>query len=52
MATLLWSIAVLFAVMWLLGFAFHFTLGGFIHLLLVVAIISVLVRIIMGHRIA
>jgi hypothetical protein len=38
--------------MWLLGFAFHFTLGGFIHLLLVLAIISVLVRVITGRRIA
>lgn len=47
---LLWAIAVILVVMWLLGFALHFTLGGFIHLLLVLAIVSVLVRIIMGHR--
>lgn len=50
MLNLLWAIAVIFAAMWLLGFALHFTLGGFIHLLLVLAIVSVLVRIIMGHR--
>ena len=51
MLNLLWFVAVLFVVMWFLGFALHFTLGGFIHLLLVLAIISVLARIIMGHRI-
>ena len=50
MLDLLWGIAVILAVLWLLGFALHFTLGGFIHLLLVLALISVLVRIIMGHR--
>jgi len=52
MINLLWAIAAIFLVMWILGFAFHFTLGGFIHLLLALAIISVLVRIIMGRRIA
>jgi hypothetical protein len=50
MPDLLWTIAVILAVMWLLGFALHFTLGGFIHLLLVLAIISVLVRVIMGRK--
>lgn len=52
MANLLYVVAVILVVMWLLGFALHFTLGGFIHLLLVLAIISVLVRIITGRRIA
>jgi hypothetical protein len=51
MLNLLWVIAVLFAVMWLFGFAFHVG-GGLIHLLIVLAVISVLVRIITGHRIA
>jgi hypothetical protein len=51
MLNLLWAIAVIFAIMWMLGFALHVTLGGFIHLLLVLAIISVLARIIMGRRI-
>jgi len=37
--------------MWLFGFALHFG-GGLIHLLIVLAVISVLVRIIMGHRLA
>lgn len=52
MYNLLWAIAAIFIVMWLLGFAFHFTLGGLIHLLLVLAIVSVLARIIMGRRIS
>ena len=50
MSSLLWAVAVIFVVLWALGFAFHFTLGGFIHLLLVLAIISVLVRVIQGRR--
>ena len=50
MPNLLWTLAVIFLVLWLLGFALHFTLGGLIHLLLVLAIISVLVRIIQGRR--
>jgi hypothetical protein len=51
MLNLLWAIAVILVVMWLLGFALHFTLGGLIHVLLVLAVISVLVRIIMGRRV-
>jgi Family of unknown function (DUF5670) len=51
MLNLLWAIAVIFAVLWMLGFALHVTLGGFIHVLLVLAVISVLVRIITGRRI-
>jgi hypothetical protein len=50
MLNLLWAIAAVFVVMWVLGFAFNFTLGGVIHLLLVLAVISVLARIIMGRR--
>jgi hypothetical protein len=52
MLNLLWALAVIFLIMWVLGFAMHFTLGGLLHILLVLAIISVLVRIIMGRRIA
>jgi hypothetical protein len=52
MINLLWAVAVIFLVMWMLGFALHATFGGIIHVLLVLAVISVLVRIIMGHRIA
>ena len=51
MLNLLWAIAVIFAIMWMLGFALHFTMGGLVHLLLVLAVITVLARIIMGRRI-
>lgn len=47
---MLWTIAVVLVVLWLLGMVTSTTLGGFIHLLLVIAIISVLVRVISGKR--
>jgi hypothetical protein len=49
---LLWGVAVVFFVLWILGFAVHATFGGLIHLLLVLAVISVLARLIMGRRLA
>jgi len=48
---LLTIIAVLMLVLWLLGLVSSYTLGGFIHILLVVAIVMLLVRIISGRRI-
>ncbi len=47
---LLWVLAALLVVMWVLGFSLHFTLGGFIHVLLALAIIAVLIRVITGRR--
>ncbi len=47
---MLMTIAALLLVMWLLGLITSYTLGGFIHLLLLLAIISVLVRVIQGRR--
>ena len=47
---LLTTIAVILVVLWLLGFVTSYTLGGFIHLLLVLAIIIVLIRVIQGRR--
>lgn len=47
---MLWTIAVILLVLWALGLVSSYTLGGFIHLLLVLAIIAVLVRIIQGQR--
>ena len=47
---MLWTIAVILLVLWVLGLVTSYTLGGFIHLLLVLAIIAVLVRIIQGQR--
>ena len=47
---MLWTIAVILIVLWLLGLVSSYTMGGFIHLLLVVAVVVVLVRIIQGRR--
>ena len=49
---MLWTIAVVLTVLWLLGIVSNYTMGGFIHILLVVAIVAVLVRIIQGRRLA
>lgn len=46
---MLYTIAAILLVLWLLGVVTSYTLGGFIHLLLVIAIIAVLVRIIQGR---
>jgi Family of unknown function (DUF5670) len=46
---MLWTIAVLLLILWLLGMVSSYTLGGFIHILLVVAIITVLIRVIQGR---
>ncbi|MDO8261248.1 MAG: lmo0937 family membrane protein [Candidatus Magasanikbacteria bacterium] len=47
---MLYTIAVVLLILWLLGLVTSFTLGGFIHILLVVAIIVVLLRVINGQR--
>jgi hypothetical protein len=47
---MLWTIAVVLLVLWLLGLVSSYTFGGFIHILLVLAIIAVLVRIIQGRN--
>jgi len=47
---MLWTIAVVFVVLWLLGLLTAFTMNGFIHVLLVLAVIAVLLRIIQGRR--
>jgi fatty acid desaturase len=48
--SMLWTLAVVLLILWLLGMISSYTLGGFIHILLVVAIVMVLVRIIQGER--
>lgn len=45
------TLAVILLVLWLLGLVSAYTLGGFIHILLVVAVIMILVRLIRGRRI-
>jgi hypothetical protein len=47
---LLWTLAVILLILWLLGLVTSYTLGGFIHVLLVVAIVVVLIRVIQGSR--
>lgn len=47
---MLWTIFVILLVLWLLGLVSGTTLGGFIHILLVIAIVVVLIRVISGRR--
>lgn len=51
MMNMLWTIAIVLLVLWLLGLVTSTTIGGFIHILIVVAVILVLVRIIRGKKI-
>jgi hypothetical protein len=48
---MLYTIAIFLFVLWLLGLVSSYTLGGFIHILLVAAVIVVLVRLIQGRRV-
>jgi len=47
---MLWTIAVILLLLWVLGLVSSYTMGGFIHILLVLAIVTVLVRLISGRR--
>ncbi len=47
---MLWTIAVILLVLWLLGMVSSSTMGGFIHLLLVIAVVMILIRLIQGRR--
>jgi uncharacterized protein DUF5670 len=47
---MLWTITVILLIMWLLGMVTAYTLSGFIHVLLLLAIIAVLIRIIQGRN--
>jgi hypothetical protein len=48
--TMLWTIFVILLVLWLLGVVTSYTLGGFIHLLLVIALVVLLINLISGRR--
>jgi hypothetical protein len=48
---MLWTICVILIVLWLLGIVTSYTMGGLVHILLVVAIIVVLVRVIQGRKV-
>jgi hypothetical protein len=47
---MLYTIAVILLILWLLGLVSSYTVGGFIHILLVVAIVIVLIRVISGRK--
>ena len=47
---MLWTIFVILLLMWLLGMVSSYTMGGFIHLLLILALAAVLIRVIQGRR--
>ena len=48
---MLWTIAAILGILWILGLVSSYTMGGFVHLLLVLAIIVVLIRVIQGRRV-
>jgi hypothetical protein len=47
---LLWTIAIILVLLWALGLVTSYTLGGFVHILLVLAIVVILIRVIQGRR--
>ena len=47
---MLWTVAVILTVLWVLGLVTSYTMGGFIHLLIVLAVVAVLFRVIQGRR--
>jgi asparagine N-glycosylation enzyme membrane subunit Stt3 len=51
-AIMLWTIFVILLVLWLLGMVSSYTLGGYIHVLLVIAIVTLLIRVIQGRPVA
>jgi hypothetical protein len=48
---MLWTIFVILVILWALGLVTSYTMGGFIHLLLVLAVVVLLIRVIQGRRI-
>ena len=47
---MLWTLAVILLILWALGLITGYTMGGFVHVLIVIAIVVVLVRVISGRR--
>ena len=47
---MLWTIFVILLIMWMLGMATSYTLGGFIHILLVIAIVVLIIQLLSGRR--
>jgi hypothetical protein len=49
---MLWTIAVILLVLWVLGLVSAYTMGGFVHVLLVLAVIAIIVQVIQGRRLS
>lgn len=49
--TMLWTIALILIVLWVLGLVSSYTMGGLVHVLLVVAIVVILIRVIQGRKV-
>jgi len=49
---MLWTIFVILLILWLLGLVSGYTIGGFIHILLVIAVVVLLIRLIQGRPVA
>ena len=47
---MLWTLAVILVILWALGLVSSYTMGGFIHILLVVAIVVIIIRFVQGRR--
>ena len=47
---MLWTVAAVLVVLWILGLVTSYTMGGFIHVLLVIAVVAILIRVIQGRR--
>lgn len=47
---MLWTIAVILIILWAVGLVSSYTMGGFIHILLIIAIVIVLLRVIQGRK--
>jgi hypothetical protein len=48
---MLWTICVILIVLWVLGMVSSYTMGGFLHILLVIAVITLLFRVLSGRRV-
>ncbi|MBS1517453.1 MAG: lmo0937 family membrane protein [Bacteroidetes bacterium] len=48
---MLWTIFIILVVLWLLGMVSSYTMGGFIHILLIIAIVILIVRLIQGRKV-
>jgi hypothetical protein len=48
---MLWTVAAVLLVLWVLGFVTSYTMGGFIHILLILAIVAVVIRLIQGRKV-